>query len=418
MEELDHWLKDWLLGLDVSEQYVNYVTFGIDFILMVILAFIADRVTRLIILRLIAFIIKKTKTEYDDIFLEKKVFDRLSRIAPAVVVQMLTPTVFSSVDVVIPFILIFANVYIAAVFISVATSFIGALQIVSNKVPLLKDKPIDSFLQVFKILVYVVGSIIILAYVLGKNPIGVLGAMGAFTAVILLIFKDTILGFVAGIQLTANNMVKIGDWVSMPKYGADGNVIEITLNTVKVQNWDSTITTIPTYAFVSDGVKNWRNMSETGGRRIKRSIHLKIDSVKMCTKDDLAKYEKYELIKNYIHEKQKEIDAYNHANDHDKAELINGRNLTNIGIFREYALRYLKNNKNIHQDRTVMVRQLPPGDSGIPLELYAFANDTAWVNYENIQGDIFDHLLAVAPHFDLEVFQNPTGKFENASAEK
>lgn len=411
MEQIEQWLNSNLIKIGLSEHLVDYVSFSIGFIIMMALAFIAYKVSRQLILKLIAIVIKKTKTEYDDIFLEASVFDRLSRIAPAIVIQTLTPFVFHSVENLIPFIVIITDIYIVLVLTAVASSFIGALQKIFVGISSLRDKPINSFLQVFKVLLYCISGVVIFAYLLGQNPLGLLGAMGAFTAVILLIFKDTILGFVAGIQLAVNDMVRVGDWVSVPKFGADGNVLEINLTTVKVENWDNTITTVPTYAFVSDGITNWRNMTESGGRRIKRSIQIKIDSIKFCKNSDIKRYSKIELVKEYLINKQKEVDDYNTTHSYDKSVLINGRNLTNIGVFREYALQYLKTNENIHQDMTVMVRQLEAVRSGVPIELYCFTNDTAWVNYENIQADIFDHLMVAASVFDLEIFQNPTGKF-------
>jgi miniconductance mechanosensitive channel len=225
----------------------------------------------------------------------------------------------------------------------------------------------------------------------------------------MLVFKDTILGFVASIQLSGHDMIRIGDWIEMPKYGADGDVIEVSINTVKVRNWDKTITTIPTYGLVSDAFKNWRGMSESGGRRIKRALHIDMSSIKFCTDEMLERFNKFDFIKNYIAEKQDEIIEYNKEHETDTSQLINGRRQTNIGVFRAYTIAYLKNHPKIHQDMTFLVRHLEPKQYGLPVQIYVFSNDQAWANYEAIQADIFDHLLAALPEFELRVFQNPTG---------
>ena len=233
--------------------------------------------------------------------------------------------------------------------------------------------------------------------------------MGAMTAILLLVFKDSILGLVASIQLTSNDMVRIGDWIEMPKYGADGDVIDVTLHTVKVQNWDKTITTIPSYALISDSFKNWRGMAESGGRRIKRAIYIDLTSIKFCTSEMLDRFEKFQLITDYIRTRKAEITEYNQEHQVDTSELINGRNLTNVGTFRAYLVAYLHHHPKIHQDLTFLIRHLPPGEQGLPIEIYVFSNDQVWANYEAIQADIFDHIFSVVPMFDLRLFQNPTG---------
>jgi len=234
------------------------------------------------------------------------------------------------------------------------------------------------------------------------------------TAVLVLIFRDSILGFVAGIQMSVNKMVNIGDWIEMPKYGADGGVIDISLTTVKVRNWDETIVTLPTYAMISDSFKNWRGMSESGGRRIKRALYIDMTSIKFCTEEMLDRFSRFQYISGYIDAKRKDLVEYNAENKVEDADVVNGRRLTNIGIFRAYANACLRNHPKIRQDMTLMVRQLSPTDHGLPIEIYAFSNDQIWVNYEAIQADIFDHMLAVVPQFGLRIFQNPTGEdFQN-----
>jgi miniconductance mechanosensitive channel len=252
-------------------------------------------------------------------------------------------------------------------------------------------------------------GIFIVSILTDQSPWGILSVLGGFTVVLMLVFKDTILGFVASIQLSGHDMVRVGDWIEMPKYGADGDVIDVTIHTVKVRNWDKTITTIPTYGLVSDAFKNWRGMSESGGRRIKRSMHIDMSSIKFCTDEMLEHFEKFELLKEYLQQKKEELSTYNKEHNVDGSQLINGRRQTNIGVFRAYIVAYLKNNPKIHQAMTFLVRHLEPTPDGLPIQIYVFSNDQAWANYEAIQADIFDHLLAAAPEFDLRVFQNPTG---------
>jgi miniconductance mechanosensitive channel len=320
-----------------------------------------------------------------------------------------TPYVFEDFAGAIPYILRLVNAYISIVLIMVIINFLNTLKYYSENTKLFKDNPLDSYFQLVKIAIYIIGGIIILSFLLNKSPLYFFSALGAMTVVLLLIFKDTIMGFVASIQLSANDMIRIGDWVSMPKYGADGDVIEMNLTTIKIQNWDKTITTIPTYAFISESFKNWRGMSESGGRRIKRSLNIKISSIKFCTPEMLERYKKFQLIKDYIEEKSNKIEEYNKENKIDKSYLINGRHLTNIGIFRVYAEAYVKINPDINLNMTCMVRQLLPTEKGLPIEIYTFSNSQEWVTYEGIMSDMFDHLIAAVSEFELEVFQNPTG---------
>ena len=272
-----------------------------------------------------------------------------------------------------------------------------------------EQRPIRGYLDGIKIVAYVMAGIFIVSVLTGKSPWGILSILGGFTVVLMLVFKDTILGFVASIQLSGHDMVRVGDWIEMPKYGADGDVIDVTIHTVKVRNWDKTITTIPTYSLVSDAFKNWRGMSESGGRRIKRAIHIDLSSIKFCNDEMLERFRKFDLIKNYIAEKQEEISRYNKEHTLNPEQLINGRRQTNIGVFRAYIIAYLKNHPKIHQGMTFLVRHLEPTQYGLPIQIYVFSNDQVWANYEAIQADIFDHLLAAVPEFELQVFQNPSG---------
>jgi miniconductance mechanosensitive channel len=403
------WLTDWLIGLGVEETSLKYLKLVILLFVLFILSYVINLIVKKILIRSIRLVIKKTKTVWDDALVENKVFITLSHIVPALVIYMITPYIFDDFPSAIPYILRLVNAYISVIIIIVVINFLKTLQYYFEGKKFFKDNPLDSYFQLAKIAVYLIGGIIMLSFLLNKSPLYFFSALGAMTVVLLLVFKDTIMGFVASIQLSANNMVQIGDWVAMPKYGADGDVIEMNLTTIKIQNWDKTITTIPTYAFISDSFKNWRGMSESGGRRIKRSLHIKISSIKFCTPEILERFKKFQLIKEYIEEKSNIIEAYNKENKIDKSNLINGRNMTNIGVFRVYAEAYVKNNPDINHNMTCMVRQLLPAEKGLPIEIYTFSNQQEWVTYEGIMSDMFDHLIAAVPEFELEVFQNPTG---------
>jgi miniconductance mechanosensitive channel len=275
--------------------------------------------------------------------------------------------------------------------------------------PISKGRSIKGYVQVVKLFFYCIGVILILSIILGESPKGILAGLGALAAVLILVFKDTILGFVASIQLSANQMVKPGDWISMPSHNADGTVTEITLNTVKVQNWDKTISMIPTYALVSDSFYNWRGMEESGGRRIKRSVNIDIKSITVASPELIAKLKKIHFIREYIEQRQKEIEEYNQTHHIDDSTIVNGRRMTNIGIFRRYVEAYLKQHPKVHDNMTFLVRHLQPTEKGLPLEVYVFSKEQEWAKYESLQADIFDHLLAVLPEFELRAFQNPSG---------
>jgi miniconductance mechanosensitive channel len=403
------WLTDWLIGLGVEETFAMYLKLVILLFILFIFSYVTNLIVKKILIRSVRSVIKKTKTVWDDALVENKVFITLSHITPAVVIYLTTPYIFEDFSGAIPYILRLVNAYISTVLIIVIINFLNTLKHYFENTKLFKDNPLDSYFQLVKIAIYIIGGIIILSFLLNKSPLYFFSALGAMTVVLLLIFKDTLMGFVASIQLSANDMIQIGDWVSMPKYGADGDVIEMNLTTIKIQNWDKTITTIPTYAFISESFKNWRGMSESGGRRIKRSLNIKISSIKFCTPEMLERYKKFQLIKDYIEEKSNKIEEYNKENKIDKSYLINGRHLTNIGIFRVYAEAYVKINPDINLNMTCMVRQLLPTEKGLPIEIYTFSNRQEWVTYEGIMSDMFDHLIAAVPEFELEVFQNPTG---------
>jgi len=395
------------LGLGMA----HYVLLAIGSIFLLLVCLLGNYVTKKFIVQGIRELIKNSKNDWDDILLEKKVFHSLSTLVPLIFIQYLSIPILSHFSFLIPFVHIVVKVSLVLVIASVMVKTLKTLDEASTRIPYFKDKPIGSYVQLVNIMINVVAAILISATILNRDPLALLGALGALTAVLMLVFKDTILGLVASIQLSSHDMVRVGDWVSMPKYETDGDVLEITLNTVKIQNWDKTISTIPTYAFISGSFKNWRGMTDSRGRRIKRSININMTSIRFCTDEEITKYKSVELLKDYIESIQNEIASHNDTNRHDKASFLNGRNLTNIGLFREYAHQYLSANENLRMDMTLMVRQLEPTENGLPIEVYCFSNNIEWVEYEGIQADIFDHLLSSISNFDLEIFQNPTGKF-------
>ena len=407
--EMNVAVEDLLVGVGVPEPAAAFSIRLVWFLAVLVAAWVANWIAKRVLLRLVRHAVKKSKTKWDDILVKREVFTRLSHIAPAVVIYLTAPIVFAGFSGAVGFMRAVAGIYMAAVGLMVVNRLLDSLVEIYRTFEFARKMPIKSFVQLVKIIVYASVAIVIVSIVLEKDPTKLLAGLGAMTAVSMLVFKDSILGLVGGIQLTANNMVHIGDWIEMPKYGADGDVIDISLTTVKVQNWDKTIATIPTYALVSDSFKNWRGMSECGGRRIKRAINIDMTSVRFCDEPMLDKFRKFKYITEYIETKRAELAKWN-ADEHiDDTELVNGRRLTNIGTFRAYVVAYLRCHPKIHQDMTFLVRHLSPTSKGLPIEIYVFSNDQAWSNYEAIQADIFDHILAIIPEFGLRVFQEPTG---------
>lgn len=392
-----------------SPQLAELLVIAVALVTTLVLCLIVNFIFRRVVQPWIERLIRRSAVKWDDVFLKWHVFDRLAPLVPALVFYALVPVVLDDYPRLASWFSRLTVVYMIVWGVMVAEAFLNALFDVYQSFAFSKPFPIKSAIQVVKIAAYSVGTILIVAVVANKTPVYLLSGMGALTAVLMLIFKDSILGFVAGIQLSSNQMVALGDWIEMPKYGADGTVIDLALTTVKVQNWDNTVTMIPSYALISDSFKNWRYMSESGGRQIKRAVNIDLQSVHFCTEEMLRRFEKIQYISDYLIAKQREIEAYNRTNGIDLASLANGRRLTNIGVFRAYLLAYLRHHPMINQEMTVMVRQLDPTETGLPIEIYAFCKDKEWVNYESIQSDIFDHTFAVIPEFDLRVFQNPAG---------
>jgi miniconductance mechanosensitive channel len=379
---------------------------------ILVLAAILYAGLRLVVLRLVTTIVSRMQMRWVDVLLRRGVFGRLAAAAPGILVHSLAGLWMgedSSMAIMGKAVELTAYLWMLLFGMLTIHSLLDALLEIYETLPFAKQLPIQSFVQVIKLVTVLVFLVISVSMLLGKSPALLISGMGAMTAVLMLVFKDPIMGFVAGIQLSANQMLAVGDWLEMPKYNADGDVIEVSLTTVKVRNWDKTITTIPTYSLVTDSFKNWRGMQEVGGRRIKRSLFIDMTSVKFLTEEDIERLRNTQLLSSYISEKIADIECYNREHGIDPASPVNGRRLTNIGTFRAYLTAYLKSHPGIHKNLIMMVRQLQPTSEGLPLEIYAFTSDTGWIAHEGVQADIFDHILAVVPEFGLRIFQTPSG---------
>ena len=411
LSKIELWVIKNLDHLGIEEQYSSYCYIAIAFLVILSIGWIANLVVKKFIVEILRSVAKRTNTKLGEYLLQESFFLRLSHLAPAFVISTLSEFVFHNYSVFNGFIAVLVNLYLVVIILWVIDALVDTLYKLYEESSLSTKLPLKGICQAVKIVVNVTGIIFILSILLDKSPLYFFSGLGVLTAVLLLVFKDVILGLVAGIQLTANNMVRKGDWVEMPKYGADGDVIDVALTTIKIQNWDKTITTIPAHALVSDAFKNWRGMSESGGRRIKRSIHLDLSSVCFLKESEVLELERIELLKDYLSGKRSDIgeeglDLEEHGL---AAPLLNGRNLTNSGTFRAYCIEYLRAHPSIHQKgMTFLIRQLAPTEKGLPIEIYVFVNDVRWIEYEAVQSDIFDHLLAALPVFKLRAFQLPS----------
>lgn len=408
IEKWIHWYFTLLTESGLSDSLVVFIENMTIILLTIGLAFLADFIVKKIIMNSITRLAKKSKNDWDDIFVERRVFNRLAHLAPALVILFAQNYIFDAPKL-LSFLQNLTQIYMIIIVLLVIDALLNTLHEIYHKLPISEGRNIKGFVQVVKIIFYLLAIIMIISIFSGDPPKALLGGLGAMAAVLMLVFKDTILGFVASIQLSASNMVNLGDWISMPKYNADGDVIDISLNTVKVQNWDKTIATIPTYALVTESFNNWKGMEESGGRRIKRSINIDMNSVAFLDDAQIRKFNKFFLLNKYISGKEKEIADFNLSLNLDDSIVTNGRRMTNLGTFRVYLENYLHKHPKINQEMTFLVRHLQPTDRGLPIEIYVFSNDQAWANYEAIQADIFDHILAIIPEFGLRVFQVPTG---------
>lgn len=410
LKELKLWLEHLLQQWNIVKPVVPYLVFLILIAVTAFLIFISVYVTRRLLLNLVGRFIRKTPGKWDDLLVKHKMFRAISYLVAVFILKVSVPLIFEDLPRLLVILEKLVNVYFLFVLIKIVIVFSKATEESLATSQIFIEKPIASYFQLFRILLYIVAAILALSILMGESPLYFLGAFGAMTAVLLLIFKDTILGLVASVQISTNDMIRIGDWVEMPKYNADGDVLAINLNTVKVQNWDKTITTVPTYYFITESFRNWRGMQMSGGRRIKRTIQIAVSSIRFVDEEMREAYKGIDLIREHIEQRQQEIEHFNKTHHVNTNVLINGRRMTNIGVFRNYIQTYLEKHPGINQNMTLLVRQLTPDEFGLPIEIYCFTRSVKWAEYENTQSDIFDHLFAAASYFGLRIFQSPTGK--------
>jgi miniconductance mechanosensitive channel len=378
-------------------------------LILLLVAIFADLVAKRLLLVAIRAAATRTRSDWDDALVEHKVFGRLAQIIPAIIVYSgveLVPGLSEADEAIVRNV---AGAYMILVITLTLTAVLSAANHVYESRPIARLRPIKGFVQLAQVAIYILGAILVIAALIDRSPVILLSGLGAMTAVLLIVFKDTLLSLVASLQLTGQDMIRVGDWLEVPQFGADGDVIDVALYTVTVQNWDKTVTKIPTHRLISDSFKNWRGMSESGGRRIKRSINVDFNSIRFLTDEEVQRFKDFALLKGYIEAKEAELDAYNEALDAPGGSGVNLRRLTNVGTFRAYIYNYLKHHPKIHDRMTLIVRQLQPGTEGLPIEIYCFSNDIDWVAYEGIQADIFDHIGAIAPEFGLRLYQRLAG---------
>lgn len=402
-------LHTWLVSLGLQENLAGILSFSGTILFLALFILLAHWISRRFLISVLETAALRSPHKWDDTLARRGFFKRLALLLPMTATYFACELIFPPESITGIFLTRLTLIILVLASARTLEAFFHAGHDIYASYGLAKGKPIRGYLQFLTIILYAMAGILVVSIITRQPPWGVITVFGGLTAVLLLVFKDTLLGFVASIQLSATDMVRVGDWIEMPKYSADGDVIDVSIHTIKVQNWDRTIVTIPTYALVSDSFKNWRGMSESGGRRIKRSLFIDMNSVEFCSAEMLERFQKIELLKPYLAEKIAEIEAYNKEHHHDPATLVNGRHQTNLGVFRAYISAYLRNHPKIRQDMTFLVRHLQPTPEGLPLEIYVFSSDQAWARYEAIQADIFDHLLAAIPEFGLRIFQFPAG---------
>ncbi len=405
---MNTYITDLISSLQIPADYQSLAIAVLSLAVIVLLAVIAHFLARLIVLRFVEALLLKTNNKHDDVLVNRHVFRRIVHIIPALVMYSLAEPMLQGYPTLVSFINTVCMLYMVIMIALFVDSLLDAGLEIYRHFEVSRHVPVKSFVQVAKLIVYFLAIIAGISVVLGESPMRLIAGLGAMTAVLMLVFKDPILGFVAGLQLSSNRMVARGDWIEMPKHGVDGDVVEIALTTVKVKNFDNTITTVPTQSLINDSFKNWRGMQLSGGRRIKRSVNIDVSTIRFCTEEMLERFSKIQYISDYIKTKQEELAAFNGEQAADLSMLANGRRLTNIGTFRAYIEAYLRNHEQISKELTFLVRQLKPSDNGVPIEVYVFSREKRWIEYEGIQSDIFDHILAVAGEFDLRVFQNPS----------
>jgi miniconductance mechanosensitive channel len=411
---MDQYLKQLTLSavhlfqkIGFSSDWANITGETFSLLLLFALSYLIFRLTWSGIKKVMIPIFQRSKNQFDDLLIKHRLFRRISYLVPTLILYYFVQDSIYALPVVVSVVRRILEVTFVVIVILIIDSILSTLNDFYNRYEFSKDHPITGLIQILKIIIYFFGVLFAVATLFHRDLSSLFVGLGTLSAVLMLIFRDPILGFVGGLQLTFNKMIRIGDWISMPQYHADGTVLEITLTTIKIQNWDKTIVTVPTYSLVTNSFQNWRGMEESGGRRIKRAVNIDMDSVHFVSAEELEKFRKIKVLKPYLDKKEKEIEDYNRKLDIDPSVVVNGRRQTNLGIFRAYLRAYLHNRDDIRDDMTFLVRQLPPSEKGIPIEIYVFTKTTAWALYEDIQADIFDHVLAVVPEFGLRVYQFP-----------
>ena len=410
MMSLGGWMNKVLIGWGIDPKFADMFDETIIALLMVGLSIGLDYLCQAIFVGGMKHYTRRSPHQWNTLLMKRRVIHHLIHILPGILIYYLLPMAFVRGKDMLEFSQKVCAVYIIVAVLLTINGLLLVMLDVYNMKDKQKNRPLKGFVQVLQVLLFFIGGIIVVSVLIGKSPMTLFAGLGASAAVLMLVFKDSILGFVAGVQLSANDMLRIGDWIALPGGVANGVVEEITLNTVKIRNWDETISTVPPYTLVNNSFQNWRGMRESGGRRVKRSINIDMTSVRFCTPEMLAKYRKIQLLKDYVEQTEEVIEKYNVENGIDNSILVNGRRQTNLGVFRAYLTAYLKSLPDVNQELTCMVRQLQPTDRGIPIELYFFCALKDWVPYEGVQADVFDHVLAIIPEFDLQVFQSPSGR--------
>ncbi|GAB2768769.1 mechanosensitive ion channel family protein [Salinimicrobium soli] len=407
--DLSNFLANYFIEQGMEPAIAHFLNMLINVAIVFILWYVIHYITKKVLLQAYHSFTDKTENTFDDFLVQSNFPRYVSNIFPLLLLIFTVPVIFEDYPQLLEVFNKAVDIYIIILIVLICRSLLRTTNSYMKTHERYRDKPIESYTQVLMIIFWALGIIFIFSELTERSVVNFLISLGAASAIILFIFKDTILGFVASIQVSVNDIVRIGDWITFSKYGADGFVTEINLATVRVQNWDNTYTTIPTYYLTADSFQNWRGMQDSPGRRIKRSLYIKQNSIRYIDDKDIARFEEYNLVGQYIKERQQEINDYNQKTGANKKYLINGRHQTNLGVFRRYALSYLKSHPQINQDMTMMVRHLPPTTQGIPLEIYCFSKDKRWEYFEAITADIFDHLIAAIPYFDLQLFESPSG---------
>ncbi len=396
---------------------------AIAVLVLALLAYLTDKIAKRIVIATIGGLIRRTSFTWDDVVHEHKVFERLAHLAPALALYYGVTFIPGVPDAFTLLVQRAAAASMVLIGVGAAGAFLSASAQIYSTSPVAEGRPIKGYVQIAKIILYVVGLVVVVATLMGKSPLLFFSGIGAMTAILLLIFRDTLLSFVASLQVASYDIVRVGDWIEMPQFGADGDVVDVSLHTIKVQNWDKTVTTIPTRAVIEGSVKNWRGMSESGGRRIKRSFYIDMNTIRFLDEADIARFERFALLKDYVQGKKAELTVESTDQQGDPDIIANSRRLTNIGTLRAYIVNYMRTHPKVHKEMTLLVRQRNPTANGLPIEIYVFSSDIDWIAYEGIQSDIFDHILAVVPEFGLRLFQLPAGRdleaaFSNRSSDR